>query len=451
MIKPTSRSFIATKHIGYVVAWLLFFMIVVVVSCLLFFLKSLDSVAKNDLVQRVDYALKLEAKYGRDLIEEYTYWDYAYTKIFIERDAVWINNNIGNCLMPKGGYDFSVGVFEGDKEAFLIGRNDAHSIDFNKIMNPVFELMNLSKGADTITKLVDGFFLIDSEVYHVIGGPFIDEKLKTNRSDAFLALGRRVDSEYINKLKVDYQLFDLRLVYNIKGSKYYTAIKSHDGVVIGYLLAHPRNQSKNIILIIILVIAIFSLAIIIVIKILLNKERISREEYESKLFIEATTDALTKLNNRRYFMEIGRRELNAYKLLKDKEFSIIIIDIDHFKSINDLYGHSVGDKALTHFARLCLTEIRESDILGRLGGEEFAIILPNTSSEKAFEVANRIRFIVCNTPFISLAKSINFTVSIGVASMSSKKDTLESMLDKADKALYKAKSEGRNRVIIYNA
>ncbi|MGF1710246.1 diguanylate cyclase [Vibrio kagoshimensis] len=449
MKKFKSRTFIPVKSLTHIVAWLLFAMVVAVASCLLFFLNSLDQITTDELDQRVHLAQKLEANHGRDILEEYTYWDETYLKVVIESDANWIENNSGNYLMEKSDHDFSVGVIEGDKEAYFIKGVDAQNLSFDEIKNSLFELMNLAQQHNTETQLAHGLFRFNSDVYHIVGGPLIDERLKSPRQGTFLALGRRIDTEYLSELEKNYQLFDLKLSYSPKGLKYFTALLAPSGNAIAYLSWKPQLPSRDIIPVIILISILFTFIITSVMKILLQKEQASREEYEDKLFLEATTDSLTKVNNRRYFMEIGSRELNAYKRLDEGLFTVLVLDIDHFKAINDQHGHSVGDKALTHFAQLCLKELRESDIFGRIGGEEFAVVLPNTNLEKAIEVANRIRALVAQTPFVSKDKPLHLTVSIGV-SVLTKQDQLEVLIEKADKALYDAKNEGRNRVVIYS-
>ncbi|MEI8598206.1 GGDEF domain-containing protein [Vibrio sp. M60_M31a] len=182
---------------------------------------------------------------------------------------------------------------------------------------------------------------------------------------------------------------------------------------------------------------------------ILKKEQVSREEYEGQLFEEATTDSLTKVKNRRYFMMMGVNEFNTCNLLEEKRLSVLVLDIDYFKSINDKFGHSVGDKALTHFTQVCRTGLRKADILGRIGGEEFAINLPLTDAKKAKEIANRIRVLIEKSPAFLSGKLINLTVSIGIAAFN-QQDNFETMLEEADKALYNAKHQGRNQVIIYH-
>jgi len=122
-----------------------------------------------------------------------------------------------------------------------------------------------------------------------------------------------------------------------------------------------------------------------------------------------------------------------------------MLDIDHFKKINDTFGHSHGDKVLIEFCRLCLKELRESDILGRLGGEEFAIALIETDTEGAEIVAERIKEAVSSHSVIIGSDKIRFTVSLGIAILCSS-DDMETIIARADTALYQAKENGRNQV-----
>jgi len=165
---------------------------------------------------------------------------------------------------------------------------------------------------------------------------------------------------------------------------------------------------------------------------------------EEKLRQLATTDSLTGINNRRNFVELAQKEINRSKRYGNP-FSLLMLDIDHFKKINDTYGHSSGDQVLIEFCGLCLKEIRESDVMGRLGGEEFAIALVKSDAETAEVVAERINGSVSSCPVTVNGQQICFTVSIGVTVMYPN-DHLDSILERSDNALYQAKENGRNQV-----
>jgi diguanylate cyclase (GGDEF)-like protein/PAS domain S-box-containing protein len=159
----------------------------------------------------------------------------------------------------------------------------------------------------------------------------------------------------------------------------------------------------------------------------------------------AITDTLTGLYNRRHFFEMARREA-ALAQRYDHPLSIAIMDIDRFKRINDTYGHLVGDHVLRALAELCQRILRQSDLLGRYGGEEFVVLMPDTQLEEGFQVAERLRKSVEEMEIPSARGPIQITISIGVAGLQGENKELEAALDCADQAMYAAKSGGRNQV-----
>ncbi|MEQ1528972.1 MAG: diguanylate cyclase [Methylococcaceae bacterium] len=174
-----------------------------------------------------------------------------------------------------------------------------------------------------------------------------------------------------------------------------------------------------------------------------------RKLLEDELKRQVSTDFLTGLSSRSHFMEQGELELSRASRY-DNSLSIFMMDVDFFKSVNDSYGHKVGDTVLKKLAEVCGSTLRDVDIVGRIGGEEFAILLPETDNNEAAEVAERLRNAIANVtvPLSTGGQSLHFTVSIGVASLASKGDNLEVLLNMADKALYEAKNSGRNRVCV---
>lgn len=173
-----------------------------------------------------------------------------------------------------------------------------------------------------------------------------------------------------------------------------------------------------------------------------------RRIMESELEKLATIDSLTQCYNRRFFTEALEKEINR-SLRLNLDLSLIMMDIDFFKKINDTYGHDVGDVVLTKFIEITNIEVRDIDIIGRLGGEEFAIILPNCSENNGFLCAERIRTAIEDHKFIinGVNDSIGFTVSLGITQIR-KADTVERALKRVDNALYSAKNDGRNKTIL---
>lgn len=159
----------------------------------------------------------------------------------------------------------------------------------------------------------------------------------------------------------------------------------------------------------------------------------------------ATQDTLTNLPNRRHFLNRLRDEFDRLQRI-DEPASVIMLDLDHFKRINDTYGHAAGDAVLVHFAELVREGIRKIDIPGRLGGEEFAIFMPVTEIREAKIFAERLRRKLENDAAIYEGKPIQVTASIGIAALLAQDKLPEDALSRADEALYKAKRNGRNRV-----
>lgn len=160
----------------------------------------------------------------------------------------------------------------------------------------------------------------------------------------------------------------------------------------------------------------------------------------------ATTDCLTGINNRRRFLELAAAEIaRSYRF--GHPSSVLMIDADHFKTVNDSYGHDNGDAALRHMVAIIGSELRSVDILGRLGGEEFAVVIAQADAEAAFGVADRIRSKIESSPVIQSGCCFGMTVSIGVATSRASTDSVARLLMAADQALYAAKHAGRNRVM----
>ncbi|MRS02957.1 GGDEF domain-containing protein [bacterium] len=159
----------------------------------------------------------------------------------------------------------------------------------------------------------------------------------------------------------------------------------------------------------------------------------------------AITDELTNVLNRRGFDEVANREFGAAKRYS-RPLSLIMLDIDRFKAINDVYGHPIGDEILIEIAARARTKIRETDYISRYGGEEFLILLTEQKPENAKTVAERIRKSVAEQPFNTSVGKITVTISVGVTGANSQISSISMMIKTVDKALYKSKENGRNRV-----
>ena len=161
----------------------------------------------------------------------------------------------------------------------------------------------------------------------------------------------------------------------------------------------------------------------------------------------AKTDELTRISNRRHFLDVGRLEIDRC-VRYERPMSLLYIDIDHFKHINDTWGHPAGDIVLRELAREIAGILRRQDTVARIGGEEFAIILPETEASKAFAVAESLRLAIEKAKTrIDEKTEVKYTLSIGVATLTGEGDSLDAMMQRADTALYQAKQNGRNQVV----
>lgn len=176
----------------------------------------------------------------------------------------------------------------------------------------------------------------------------------------------------------------------------------------------------------------------------LEESRKQLQEQSVKLAEMAYSDSLTGVMNRRRLFDLADQAFLAF----NNQGCILVCDLDHFKKINDRWGHDVGDAALIHFVGIVQTYLREEDLITRIGGEEFAFLLPGVNGKEGFATAERIRIKLEASPLTFKNKDISMTVSIGMAILEESDDfNLDGLLAKADKCLYEAKNTGRNKTV----
>lgn len=174
---------------------------------------------------------------------------------------------------------------------------------------------------------------------------------------------------------------------------------------------------------------------------------------ERELVRLATTDALTQIHNRRHALELARQELVRQRRT-GRPLALLVMDLDHFKAVNDNHGHAAGDAVLAAVSLACQEALRAMDIFGRLGGEEFVVVLPETDEAQALVSGERLRARVAALETAFSGHTIRITVSIGIALATDRADdadaTLTRLLREADTALYQAKNDGRNRCVVWH-
>jgi diguanylate cyclase (GGDEF)-like protein len=176
-----------------------------------------------------------------------------------------------------------------------------------------------------------------------------------------------------------------------------------------------------------------------------------RKYAEMELERLARTDMLTAITNRRHFFELAENQF-ALAQRYDHQLAIMMLDVDHFKSINDRYGHLAGDSVLQAVAQKCQSHMRSTDIFARYGGEEFIFLLPEQTEVGAVELAERLRQLLEQAEVKFEVWSLKVTASFGLALIQKESGlTLEQMIDRADQALYQSKRDGRNRVTVWRS
>jgi diguanylate cyclase (GGDEF)-like protein len=172
-----------------------------------------------------------------------------------------------------------------------------------------------------------------------------------------------------------------------------------------------------------------------------------RKLLEDELQRHASTDVLTGISNRRHFLELIQSEIKHANRF-DYPLALAMIDLDRFKQLNDRHGHAAGDTALIAFVEVCRHNIREIDLLARFGGDEFVLLMPNTDCDQAALVVEHVRKALeqHSLPFFSEAERL--TISVGITTLAHAREPIETLLIRADAALYEAKAQGRNRIVI---
>jgi len=173
-------------------------------------------------------------------------------------------------------------------------------------------------------------------------------------------------------------------------------------------------------------------------------------EHEQHL---AHTDALTGVNNRRYLFELAAHQFNV-ALRYNSPFSVLMFDVDDFKLINDNFGHAIGDQALQYLTKVVGDQLRSVDVLGRYGGDEFIVLLPQTGIQEARILGERIHTSIAAMRMETNKGLLNLTISLGISQIhhhTARSDSVDALLLRADQALYAAKQAGRNRTVIFDA
>ncbi|MFK5883815.1 MAG: sensor domain-containing diguanylate cyclase [Candidatus Izemoplasma sp.] len=367
----------------------------------------------------------------------------VYERIISDSKEEDLDECLNNCMLPIDSDDEigeSSKSFNNLIKSFLYSQQSEESIrKFTEIFTDELDINKLSDKALAhiieYTQSKAGMFIIDQGGYlevtssHLIKDPNSVIKLDIVK-DAF-ETGKRTDFEFKYQIKVETGLLDF----------FPKAILlepiSYKGEVLGVLLlASTRSYNPSV----------FKDLGVYTKGLSLGLHNAIIHEKLQKL---AVLDPLTKVYNRRFGMQRLSEEYGR-SIRTDNPFGIMMLDIDHFKNVNDTYGHLVGDYVLVNFAKIIKSSLREGDLLIRYGGEEFIVILPGANAKGTLEVAEKIRRTIQENVMKHNDQEIKITVSIGISSYPENEITsIDDLIEIADKGLYHAKDTGRNRVV-YN-
>ncbi len=345
-------------------------------------------------------------------------------------------------FFKKKGSDITLNTIEDAKKVTSIGVTKGVA-NYEMLTSQGFTNLEIIDNAEdevNIKKLVDGSIALwptllkagfyNARLQGLVGEIEPIENVVAFSGDLYIAFNIQTDDKIIlkwqnalNKLQKNNTIENITKRYYDKETDYSLIIKILIGIffIVAITLYHNRRLSR------------------------VNKQL---SQLQQELEEQAHRDSLTNLYNRRFFSEVATN-IVSLKKREEQDVGIIMLDIDKFKLVNDTYGHGTGDDVLKDLASLLLKHTRISDIVARIGGEEFIVLLPNTSLEESVSIANKLRKIVEDTEIkIDDKNTLNFTISLGVTKMLENDKEIDTFLNRADDALYEAKDSGRNKVCV---
>ncbi|MGH1485912.1 MAG: sensor domain-containing diguanylate cyclase [Cellvibrionaceae bacterium] len=307
------------------------------------------------------------------------------------------------------------------------------------------ELTELTTFLDQISAGIDGYVVILDKQNNIIASPF--ENTEKNTKSILPSITSLTNKNGFNNTPVINNV-DYLAHYSSLSSAKSSTNTTPEWTVATFVEKEPflkeirAIEKRNIII----GITILSLSILISWIYILHSSK-PVEDWMDK----ATTDFLTQLYNRHHFFNVGKRVHERYQQNAKYNLSIVMIDIDHFKKVNDQYGHGVGDKVLKETAHNIQKQLRPDDIIARFGGEEFILLLPNTDSKTSLDISHRLCTLISQIPIQTKRGNLSVTISLGVNTMMHNPSlNFTDFIETADKALYQAKNSGRNQAIHAN-
>ena len=423
--------------------------LVSIVGLMLMTFMSLEDLTQDNFKQRVNTAFNVEIKRQQELLQEYSYWDEAHLNTIIEQDKDWTNEHLGKYLLDSYGINLSWAFKTSTipTTAFLDG--ELENIHPDTLQSR--HIGNLVEAATTaeMPHIASGYHEYFGTPYLVSIGLFLDETAEQPKGDgSFLMFAQRLDDEKIHDISNTYNLPGLRLtpVENDTDNNKLSFFGPAGDPLINLTWNKVSPNKEYFLQLLLPVVLIFVLMTGLTCWLLASEYK-NRQLYSSRLADLASKDFLTDISNRREFYFLANQAI-SHSNRDQTPLTLLIMDLDHFKKINDSLGHCAGDKVLTEFAQLVKKNLREFDVFARIGGEEFAVLLIASDQIKALEIAKRICRVISEHSFHSLMDhTLNCTVSIGLSAWNGT-ETLDNLISRTDKELYTAKRNGRNQVSI---
>lgn len=404
------------------------------------------------LKDSIKNSFSVEHNHDVDIIREYSFWHEAYHNIHVKEDNEWIELHITNYVFDIYDYDW-----------IAVESNDFIDIKAKVKGSPAIneKIKNLSFHNDSYS-IEHGFgkyYKINDILYRVVAFPFIDshseheeEKHESHINEEhndILIFGKKIDEKYLDKISNKYHLPKINITDKVKDTRNESLLIEKENIIYGSLYWKANSKTKDIIPYMIIISTIISACFVYFVRKIIFKKLKINAEYSEKLYLAATKDSLTNISNRRFFMDHTKKEFSLLNM-ENRFAGLLVLDLDYFKKINDKYGHTIGDKALIHFSDVCSNILEEHDLIGRIGGEEFAIFLPDSKTDRCLRIADKIHQALKDNFLIINNISITLSVSIGISTNEKKIMNTIDLFKNADNALYEAKNNGRNQSAINN-
>lgn len=410
---------------------------------------QVDMLARTNMRERVDVAMEVESSRLKELLAEHTFWDAAYRRLVEQSDDKWAEVTFGRYLHDELGIGITLIVDGDDRPRLGYLEGEPIKLQSGKLLAPELKaMMSLVRKEMNAHTPASHFIAMHGGIYLIAVDSFTPEAQGSGVADgSLLLIGRRIDETWVESIGRLYRLQDLTIALHPDAlpPDLRMPLRGDSGETLATLTWRDQVPATSMQRRLWPVLGVVSLVMSLLLLWVVHAEIDRHRQEEALLNRAANLDYLTGVSNRRDFFHRARQEF-ARAEREGNRLGLLLIDVDHFKRINDTLGHAVGDETLIWLTRCFNRLLRDFDILARYGGEEFTIVLPGASLRDAISSAERLRrYVETNQPGMLLDR-ILCTISIGVV-VRREREGIEAMLSRADNALYKAKSSGRNCVV----